>query len=68
MNSENNQNNNESPSGRRRSSGLMPAFDSLHQQKRSDANIARRQSMSDQHVRPGFFSSLFHNNLGRNGK
>jgi hypothetical protein len=55
-------------SGRRRSSGLMPAFESLHQQKRSDANIARRQSMSDQHAKGGFLSQFFHNQLGRNGK
>lgn len=38
----------------------MPAFDSLHQQKRTEANIARRQSMSDQHVKGGIFSQLFH--------
>jgi len=39
----------------------MPAFDSLNQQKRgSDANAARRQSMSDQNVKGNMFSQFFH--------
>ena len=39
----------------------MPAFASLHEQKRgSEANIARRQSMSDQQPKGGIFSQLFH--------
>ena len=39
----------------------MPAFDGLHQQKRSgDANAARRQSMSEQAPKGGMFHNLFH--------
>ena len=39
----------------------MPGFDSLQQQKRgSDANAARRQSMSDQQAKGGIFSQFFH--------
>ncbi|KAF4979027.1 hypothetical protein FZEAL_4702 [Fusarium zealandicum] len=52
---------------RRRSSGFMPAFASLHEQKRgSDANAARRASMSDQQAKGGIFSQFFHNNFGKN--
>ncbi|KAF5006028.1 hypothetical protein FDECE_7578 [Fusarium decemcellulare] len=55
------------PSGRRRSSGFMPAFASLQEQKRgSDANAARRASMSDQTSKGGIFSQFFHNNFGKN--
>ncbi|PHH92259.1 hypothetical protein CDD83_8184 [Cordyceps sp. RAO-2017] len=54
---------------RRRSSGLMPGFDSLQQHKRgNDVDAARRQSMSDQHAKGGIFHQLFHNNVGRNAK
>ncbi|KAH7319969.1 hypothetical protein B0I35DRAFT_478264 [Stachybotrys elegans] len=54
-------------SGRRRSSaGFMPAYDSLHQQKRSsEDHIARRQSMHDQQVKGGVFSQLFHMAVGK---
>ncbi|GJN73128.1 hypothetical protein VFPFJ_03540 [Purpureocillium lilacinum] len=52
---------------RRRSSGLMPAFESLQQQKNKQ-DAARRQSLSDQQAKGGVFSQLFHNNLGRNAK
>ncbi|KAF4581204.1 conidiation-specific expression protein [Ophiocordyceps camponoti-floridani] len=56
-----------STNGRRRSSGLLPAFDALHQHKRgSDAGATRRVSMSDQQSKGGIFHQLFHNNLGRN--
>ncbi|KAK0392467.1 hypothetical protein NLU13_1962 [Sarocladium strictum] len=52
---------------RRRSSGFMPAFESLHQQKRSgEANAARRQSMSEQAPKGGIFHNLFHSTLGKN--
>jgi hypothetical protein len=45
----------------------MPAFEGLHQQKRTgDANAARRQSMSEQAPKGGMFHNLFHNTLGRN--
>jgi hypothetical protein len=45
----------------------MPAFASLQQQKRgSDANAARRQSLSDQQAKGGVLSQFFHNNFGRN--
>ncbi|KAF9765549.1 hypothetical protein IL306_002164 [Fusarium sp. DS 682] len=48
-------------SSRRRSSGFMPAFASLSEQKRAgDANAARRASMSDQQVKVGLFSQLLH--------
>ncbi|KAG9257040.1 uncharacterized protein F5Z01DRAFT_671488 [Emericellopsis atlantica] len=58
-----------STGGRRRSSGLMPAFEGLQNQKRSsEANIARRQSLSDQAPKPGLFGTFFHNNFGRNAK
>ncbi|KAL6869172.1 hypothetical protein ACO1O0_000495 [Amphichorda felina] len=53
---------------RRSSSGFMPSFDSLSQQRRSEASVARRQSISDQAVRGGIFSQFFHNNFGRNSK
>ncbi|KAF5001400.1 hypothetical protein FGRMN_1069 [Fusarium graminum] len=54
-------------SGRRRSSGFMPAFAGLNQQKRgSDASAARRQSMTDQQIKGGMFSQFFHNNFGKN--
>ncbi|PWI66282.1 hypothetical protein PCL_05247 [Purpureocillium lilacinum] len=49
------------------SSGLMPAFESLQQQKNKQ-DAARRQSLSDQQAKGGVFSQLFHNNLGRNAK
>ncbi|UNI20984.1 hypothetical protein JDV02_007019 [Purpureocillium takamizusanense] len=52
---------------RRRSSGLMPAFESLQQHKNKQ-DAARRQSLSDQQVKGGIFSQLFHNNIGRNAK
>jgi hypothetical protein len=39
----------------------MPAFASLQQQKRgSEANAARRASMSDQTAKGGIFSQFFH--------
>jgi hypothetical protein len=39
----------------------MPGFDSLHQQKRgTDANTARRQSLSDQQIKPGILGQFFH--------
>lgn len=38
----------------------MPSFDSLSQQRRSEASVARRQSISDQAVRGGIFSQFFH--------
>ncbi|PHH76320.1 hypothetical protein CDD82_4049 [Ophiocordyceps australis] len=57
---------NNTSSSRRRSSGLMPAFDSLHQQKRSGDAAARRESLSDQAVKGGIFNQIFHNSLGRN--
>ncbi|RMJ06758.1 hypothetical protein BHE90_009754 [Fusarium euwallaceae] len=64
---QNNQNTN--ASGRRRSSGFMPAFASLQQQKRgSEANAARRASMSDQQAKGGIFSQFFHNNFGKNAE
>ncbi|KAK7430861.1 hypothetical protein QQZ08_002650 [Neonectria magnoliae] len=68
MNPETPQPNSTETTGRRRlSSGLMPAFASLHEQKRgSDANVARRASMSDQETKGGFISQFFHNNFGRN--
>ncbi|KAG5657071.1 hypothetical protein KAF25_001660 [Fusarium avenaceum] len=54
-------------SGRRRSSGFMPAFAGLHEQKRgSDASAARRASMTDQQAKGGMFSQFFHNNFGKN--
>ncbi|KAM0345246.1 hypothetical protein ACHAPU_006644 [Fusarium lateritium] len=54
-------------SGRRRSSGFMPAFAGLNEQKRSsDASAARRQSMTDQQAKGGMFSQFFHNNFGKN--
>ncbi|KEY71059.1 hypothetical protein S7711_00883 [Stachybotrys chartarum IBT 7711] len=54
--------------GRRRSSNnFMPAFESLSHQKRgSEDHIARRQSMTDQHVKGGIFSTFFHNTIGKN--
>lgn len=43
------------------SSGFMPGFESLANQKRgSDANIARRASLSDQAPKTGIFSQFFH--------
>ncbi|KAH7163306.1 hypothetical protein B0J13DRAFT_34526 [Dactylonectria estremocensis] len=67
MNPDTPQNDQTNTTGRRRSSGFMPAFASLHEQKRgSDANAARRASMSDQEVKGGFISQFFHNNFGRN--
>ncbi|KAG5986688.1 hypothetical protein E4U54_005295 [Claviceps lovelessii] len=53
---------------RRRSSSWMPAFESLQNQKRSNVDVLRRQSMSDQHAKGGMFSQFFHNNFGRNAK
>ena len=38
----------------------MPAFESLSQQRRSEANAARRQSISDQTARGGIFTQFFH--------
>ena len=39
----------------------MPGFESLANQKRgSDANIARRASLSDQAPKTGIFSQFFH--------
>ncbi|OAQ72761.1 hypothetical protein VFPPC_00648 [Pochonia chlamydosporia 170] len=52
---------------RRRSSGWMPAFESLQQQK-NNQDAVRRQSMSDQQAKGGIFSQFFHNNFGRNTK
>ncbi|KAH6898832.1 hypothetical protein B0T10DRAFT_120986 [Thelonectria olida] len=58
--------NNQQNTTRRRSSGWMPAFASLSEQKRgSEANTVRRQSMSDQQPKGGIFSQFFHNNFGR---
>ncbi|KND90110.1 hypothetical protein TOPH_05202 [Tolypocladium ophioglossoides CBS 100239] len=60
--SEPNQNPNTTTSttgARRRSSGLMPAFESLQQQKKN-ADATRRQSMSDQQAKGGVFSQFFH--------
>ncbi|KAM0437680.1 hypothetical protein ACHAPT_002044 [Fusarium lateritium] len=51
---------------RRRSSGFMPAFASLQEQRRGEANAARRASMSDQQAKGGIFSQFFHNNFGKN--
>ncbi|KFH43593.1 hypothetical protein ACRE_056440 [Hapsidospora chrysogenum ATCC 11550] len=46
---------------RRRSSGFMPAFESLNEQRRAnEANVARRQSISDQSPKGGIFSQFFH--------
>ncbi|PFH60060.1 hypothetical protein XA68_11509 [Ophiocordyceps unilateralis] len=54
---------------RRSSSGILPAFDTLHQQKRgSDSGVSRRVSMSDQQTKGGIFHQLFHNSFGRNAK
>ncbi|KAF5023594.1 hypothetical protein F66182_4352 [Fusarium sp. NRRL 66182] len=48
-------------SGRRRSSGFMPAFASLSEQKRGSQDSAtRRASMSDQQAKGGIFSQFFH--------
>ncbi|TWU77913.1 hypothetical protein ED733_005067 [Metarhizium rileyi] len=49
---------------RRRSSGWMPAFESLQQQKNSQ-DAARRQSMSDQQAKGGIFSQFFHKYVTR---
>lgn len=39
----------------------MPGFEGLQQQKRSsEANTARRASLSEQHAKPGFLGQLFH--------
>ncbi|RFU76217.1 hypothetical protein TARUN_6039 [Trichoderma arundinaceum] len=45
---------------RRRSSGFMPAFEGLAQHRRDANNTARRQSMTDQQSKPGFFGQIFH--------
>jgi hypothetical protein len=47
----------------------MPGFDSLQNQKRGEANVARRQSMSDQQAKGGFLSNFFHKYVyyGRSG-
>ncbi|RBR14663.1 uncharacterized protein FIESC28_07641 [Fusarium coffeatum] len=56
-------------SGRRRSSGFMPAFASLAEQKRGSQDSAtRRASMSDQAPKSGLFGSFFHNNFGKNAQ
>ncbi|ODA81865.1 hypothetical protein RJ55_00370 [Drechmeria coniospora] len=56
------------PAGnRRRSSGFMPSFEGLQQQK-NNSDAARRQSMSDQQAKGGMLSQFFHNNFGRNTK
>ncbi|RCI15591.1 hypothetical protein L249_3418 [Ophiocordyceps polyrhachis-furcata BCC 54312] len=49
------------------SSGILPAFDTLHQHKRG-SDVSRRMSMSDQQTKGGIFHQLFHNNFGRNAK
>ncbi|KXJ95975.1 hypothetical protein Micbo1qcDRAFT_231119 [Microdochium bolleyi] len=51
----------QSPSGRRRSSG--PSFEGLMAQKRSNdpVHMARRQSLHDQKPQAGFFGSMWHN-------
>ncbi|QUC18292.1 uncharacterized protein UV8b_02533 [Ustilaginoidea virens] len=54
-------------SPRRRSSGWMPAFESLTQHK-GNQDAIRRQSISDQQAKGGIFSQFFHNNFGRNSK
>ena len=39
----------------------MPAFESLNEQRRAnEANVARRQSISDQSPKGGIFSQFFH--------
>ncbi|TFA98497.1 hypothetical protein CCMA1212_009768 [Trichoderma ghanense] len=45
---------------RRRSSGLMPAFASLHECRQNANDVVRRQSMSDQQFKPGPLGQLFH--------
>ncbi|RDA93105.1 hypothetical protein CP533_4128 [Ophiocordyceps camponoti-saundersi (nom. inval.)] len=58
-----------SSNGRRSSSGILPAFDALHQQKRGSTDgVARRMSLSDQQSKGGIFHQFFHNNFGRNAK
>ncbi|KAK2592034.1 hypothetical protein QQS21_010267 [Conoideocrella luteorostrata] len=52
---------------RRRSSGWMPAFESLQTHK-NNQDAVRRQSMSDQQSKAGMFGQLFHNYFGRNSK
>ncbi|KAF4510720.1 hypothetical protein G6O67_002591 [Ophiocordyceps sinensis] len=66
--SESNQNQIITTTPRRSSSGLMPAFHSLQQQKRGGPDATRRQSLSDQLAKGGIFHQLFHNNIGRNAK
>ncbi|ATY58791.1 hypothetical protein CCM_05902 [Cordyceps militaris CM01] len=53
---------------RRRSSGWMPAYESLTRNRSEAQAAARRQSMSDQQAKLGIFGSFFHNNFGRNSK
>ncbi|VUC33838.1 unnamed protein product [Clonostachys rosea] len=62
------ENKNNTTSTRRKSSGWMPAFEGLQQHHGSQANVTRRESMSDQQPKGGIFSQLFHNNFGRNAK
>lgn len=38
----------------------MPAFASLHEQKRGNDQADRRASMSDQQAKPGLFGQFFH--------
>lgn len=38
----------------------MPAFEGLQQHHGSQANITRRESMSDQQPKGGIFSQFFH--------
>jgi hypothetical protein len=38
----------------------MPAFEGLQQHHGSQANVTRRESMSDQQPKGGIFSQLFH--------
>ncbi|KAH8124227.1 hypothetical protein LI328DRAFT_134475 [Trichoderma asperelloides] len=59
-NPEQNQNPTPNQSTRRRSSGFMPAFEGLSQHHQNANNSARRQSMTDQQSKPGFFGQIFH--------
>ncbi|KAK3185288.1 hypothetical protein K4F52_005988 [Lecanicillium sp. MT-2017a] len=53
---------------RRRSSGFMPSFDGLQNNRREAQSVARRQSMSDQQAKLGVFGQFFHNTFGKNTK
>ncbi|OAQ96734.1 hypothetical protein LLEC1_08003 [Akanthomyces lecanii] len=38
------------------------------QQRHTPENTARRNSINDQHAKPGFFGQAFHNIFGRHAK